>query len=112
MKLTIIGSTGLQGMMLEFKERMEAEGHEVMMPCFDADAPDSISVIINNADNIDWSDRVHGFWDQRSIGTVLDFGIVIALGKPYVVEYMEDKTIGKAMAEYAALTKGGTDDTL
>jgi hypothetical protein len=106
MKIAIIGSTGLRGMMFIHKKKMEEQGHEVMLPIFDDDAPkDSISVVKCNLNHIEWADVVHIIWDGRSIGTWGDFCMCVALGKDTKTIYMEEKTIRNAIIEYSTKEK-------
>ena len=101
MKITIIGSTGLLDRMWEHQKKLVAERHEVMMPYFDDSSKTAFGVCMGNYYQIKCADEVHLIWDGRSCGTILDFGMVMALGKPFRIIYIEPKTIESAMREYA-----------
>jgi len=102
-KITIIGTTSYKEKMLAHKAQMEAEGHEVSIPAFD-DYPkfDDLAVCEYNRGLVESADEIHLFWDQRSVGTVFDFGMCFALRKPLRVIYMEQKTFRGVMEKYAA----------
>ena len=87
MKITIIGTTAYQNKMLKHKKELNAQGYQVKIPAFD-NMPDldEIGVCTYNLDAIKWADEVHVFWDQRSIGTIFDFGMVFALKKPISIK--------------------------
>ena len=101
MKITIIGSTLYKDKMIELKERLEKEGDIVKMPAFDFDNFDELGICINNRIIIEWADEIHIFWDQRSMGTVFDFGMVFMARKRLVIEYVEAKTLYGVMKKYA-----------
>ena len=50
---------------------------------------------------INWADIVYLIWDNRSSGTIFDFGMCFALNKPVRIEYIESKTFEKLMKQYA-----------
>ena len=106
MKITIIGTTSYKEKMLAHKTALEVlshEAHEVRIPAFD-DHPDldDLGVCKYNLDLIRDADEIHIFWDQRSVGTVFDFGMCFALKKKVRVIYMEQKTFRGVMEKYAA----------
>ena len=101
MKIAIIGSTQYQARMLKHKVLMEAEGHKVQVPAFDSHPGlDELGVCEHNLKLIRWADEIHLIWDQRSMGTVFDFGMLFALRKPFRVIYMEEKTFRGVMEKY------------
>jgi nucleoside 2-deoxyribosyltransferase len=101
MKITIIGSTQYRDKFLAHKKTFEDVGHDVRIPAFD-DHPncDELMVCEHNRGLIEWADEVHIIWDQRSLGTVFDFGMAFALRKPIKIIYMEPKTIRGVMELY------------
>ena len=102
MKITLIGSTQYKIKFEQVKGRLEAEGHEVKIPAFDSHPDlDDLGVCAHNRDLIEWADEVHVIWDQRSTGTVFDFGMVFMARKPLVIEYMETKTFRGVMEKYS-----------
>ena len=104
MKIFVIGSTQYVSRMLDYKNQMEDEGHEVRLPCLD-DNPgmNELDILSFNRKNIEWADEVHMIWDRRSTGTVFDFGMVFALRKPFRIAYLEQKTFENAMRQYESL---------
>jgi len=101
MKITLIGSHAYRNKMSDYKKRLESEGHEVKIPAFDTHPEfNEMQILEYNLNIIVWAERVDIFWDQRSFGTVFDFGMTFALGKPIRVVYMESKTIKNAMKQY------------
>jgi hypothetical protein len=102
MKIVLIGSTQYQDKFLTTKARLESEGHKVRIPAFDSHPElDELGVCCNNRDLIEWSDQVRIIWDQRSTGTIFDFGMTFMARKPVVIEYMEAKTFRGVMEKYA-----------
>jgi hypothetical protein len=103
MKITIIGTTCYKKNMLKYREEMELVGHTVHIPAFD-DHPnfDDLAVCEYNRTLIEAADEVHMFWDQRSVGTIFDFGMVFALRKKFKIIYLEPKTFRGVMEKYEA----------
>ena len=93
MKIAIIGSTAYKSKMKEAAEALINEGNEVEMPIFD-DHPEfnELGICESNRQMIEWADEVHVLWDQRSLGTVFDFGMAFALRKKVKILYLEPKT--------------------
>jgi nucleoside 2-deoxyribosyltransferase len=110
MKIAIIGSTVYWEKMKRLQLKYNNKGIECRLPTFDDHAGDELSICRRNRLMIEWADEIHVFWDQRSMGTVFDFGMAFALRKKVVVEYLEEKTIGNVMRKYA-LTTNRTDGT-
>ena len=101
MKITIIGSTGLTPQMYEHKAELEAKGHQVQMPTFDSQAETELGLLGENKIKIQWADQIHLLWDGRSPGTIIDIGMVIGIGKPLKIIYLEHKTIARMVSQYA-----------
>ncbi len=103
MKIAIIGTTSYQDKMKIHKAQLEKDGHEVFIPAFDSHPDlDDLGVCKFNRGLIEKADEIHMFWDQRSSGTVFDFGMVFALRKPFKIIYMEEKTFRGVMEKYSA----------
>jgi hypothetical protein len=101
MKITIIGTTSYRSMMLEHSKELQEGGHEVNIPAFsDHSNLDVLEVCVHNRDIICWADEVHIFWNQRSIGTIFNFGMCFALEKPVRIIYMGEKTLKNVMEKY------------
>lgn len=101
MKITIIGSTQYREKMYDHKTKLIAEGHEVRLPVFDDDPMlDELGICEQNRISIEWADRVDIFWDQRSMGTIFDFGIAFGLRKKIKIIYLEPKTFADVMRKY------------
>lgn len=100
-KHLIIGSTQYSTLMFEAKSRLEKNGFVVRMPTFDDSDLNELSIVEKNRGLIEWADEVHLFWDQRSMGTVFDLGMVFMARKPLVIEYLEDKTIPNLVKMYS-----------
>ena len=105
MKIALIGSTQYQDKFTGVKERLESEGHIVRMPAFDADRDNILHVIEHNRDITEWCDEVHVIWDNRSSGTIFDFGMAFALRKKLVIEFIEPKTFQMLFEEYEEATR-------
>lgn len=102
MRITIIGSTQYRNKFSELKERLEKEGHDVKIPAFDDKKDlDDLGVCLYNRDLIAWADKVYLIWDNRSPGAIFDMGMVFALDKPLVIEYLEQKTFAGVFTKYA-----------
>lgn len=109
MKITLIGSTQYLDKFLRVKRRLEAEGHEVVLPAFD-DHPElenELAICEYNRKAIEWADRIHIIWDCRSMGTMFDFGMSFALRKPVVIEYLEPKKFENVIKQYSDRVQDG-----
>lgn len=104
MKVAIIGSYAYKNRMDEHKKKLDEKGNYVLLPAFD-DFPyyNELDVCVHNKESIEWADEVHIFWDQRSMGTVFDFGMCFALNKKIKIIYMEPKTLRGVMEKYEEL---------
>ena len=79
MKIVIIGSTQYKDKFLQHKKNLEEQGHVVRIPAFDSHPElDDLGICYHNRELILWADEVHLIWDQRSTGTIFDFGMVFA----------------------------------
>jgi hypothetical protein len=86
---------------MKHKAEMEDEGHEVMIPVFDSQPGfDELQISRYNRKMIRWADRVDIIWDQRSVGTVFDFGMTFMAEKPIKIVYLEPKTFKGVMEKY------------
>ena len=129
MKIAIIGSTQFKDKMHKYADRLRTMGHEVKLPFFDdskrdimtttvLDSPpravgmSELQIVQGNLANIKWADRVDILWDQRSVGTIMDLGFVIALDKPIEIVYLEPKTMTGVMRQYKGDRdkRGGCND--
>lgn len=101
-KVTIIGSSQYRDKFFEHKTTLESSGdYEVTIPAFDDHKDlDELGVCEFNRAAIEWADEVHIIWDQRSVGTIFDFGMAFALRKPVHIIYMESKTFRGVMEKY------------
>jgi len=79
---------------------MKDEGHDVRIPKFDDYNLDELQICRRNVEDIKWADEVHVFWDQRSIGTVFDFGAAFALDKKIKLVFINQKTFLNVMRWY------------
>ena len=61
---------------------------------------DELDVCNYNKNIIEWADRVDIIWDNRSSGTIFDFGMAFALGKQINIQYIEKKTFKNLMYKY------------
>jgi diphthamide synthase subunit DPH2 len=105
MKIVLIGSSQYREKFERVRDRLESEGHDVRIPAFDSQPSfDDIGVCAHNRSLIEWADEVHVIWDQRSTGTIFDFGMCFMARKPLVIEYMEEKTFRGVMEKYAAVS--------
>ena len=100
-KIAIIGSTSYKSRMESLTEVLRNEGSQVRTPAFD-DHPefDELQVCEYNRQMIEWADEIRILWDQRSIGTVFDFGMAFAWRKRIKVVYLEPKTFANVMRQY------------
>jgi hypothetical protein len=98
----IIGSHAYASNMMVHKEKLVNDGHEVLMPAFDnLPGLDDLGVCKYNRDQIEQADEVHMFWDQRSLGTIFDMGMVFALRKKMKIIYLEPKTLRGVFEKYS-----------
>ena len=100
MKIAIIGSTQYSRKMTQYAESIQNNATEIRLPVFDHDKSTELEIFNANCENIKWADRVDIFWDQRSMGTIFDFGMAFALHKPIHIEYMEPQTFANGMGAY------------
>jgi len=100
-KIIIIGSTQYFDKIVEHQKKLEALGHIVLIPAFDDHKElDELGVCFHNRKKIKEADEVHVIWDQRSMGTIFDFGMAFALNKPIKIIYLEPKTFAGVMTKY------------
>lgn len=106
MKIAIIGTTAYQKRMQKYLRELSRAGNIVTMPAFDYYTKDELSICEFNRANIEEADEVHIFWDQRSMGTLFDFGMCFALRKKVKIIYMEPKTFRGVMEKYEESIRG------
>lgn len=101
-KVAIIGSTQYERTkLIPHRIQLEMQGCEVRMPTFDSEPGlNELEVSERNLAMIEWADEVHIIWDQRSVGTVFDFGMLFALRKRIKIIYLEPKTVTGIMRRY------------
>lgn len=99
--IVIIGSTQYIEKIKTHANKLRAKGKEVILPAFD-DHPelDELGICEYNRGLIERADEVHIIWDQRSMGTLFDFGQAFALHKKIKIIYLEPKTFGGVMKRY------------
>ena len=112
MKIAVIGTTSYQSRMKDHVLKLKMEGNEVGLPCFDdgdhiivkefGEDNLELGICLYNRDLIKWADEVHLFWDQRSMGTIFDLGMCIALDKPIKAIYIEPKTFKNVILQWEA----------
>lgn len=108
MKIVIIGSSQYQDKFIATRDRLTLDGHEVRTPAFDSHPDlDDLGVCEYNRSLIEWADEVHMIWDQRSTGTIFDFGMCFMARKPLVIEYIEPKTFKGVMDKYSCKREDG-----
>ena len=101
MRIAIIGSSQYRDRFVRHKAEMEILGNEVRIPAFDDFIGyNELQVCAYNRDMIKWADEIHVIWDQRSMGTVFDFGMVFMAEKPIRIVYIEPKTLKGVMELY------------
>jgi nucleoside 2-deoxyribosyltransferase len=101
MRIVLIGSSQYEQKFSDTRDRLTAEGHDVRIPAFDSHPDlDDLGICEHNRSLIEWCDRVHLIWDNRSSGTIFDFGMVFMSRKPFVIEYIESKTFEGVMRKY------------
>ena len=96
-KIFCIGTTSYKHMMEAHALDMMDAGHEVRIPKLDDYELDELQICKRNVEDIKWADEVHVFWDQRSTGTVFDFGAAFALGKKIKLVFINQKTFLNVM---------------
>ena len=111
MKIAIIGTTSYLEKMENHKRiLLDSFGrHYIRLPRFDSDDLNELEICEKNREMIEWADEVHIFWDQRSMGTVFDFGMCFALRKLVKVMYLEPKTMAGVMKKYEEETKDNAE---
>lgn len=103
-KIAIIGTTSYLDKMLVYKAELEKDDYFVRAPAFDFHPEfNELQICEFNREMIEWADEVHIFWDQRSMGTVFDFGMCFMAQKPVKVVYLESKTLKNVMLMYEQL---------
>ena len=101
MRVLIIGSTQYRSKMKDHAKKLEAEGHAVSMPAFDDHSDfNELELCRYNLRRVKEADEIHIMWDQRSFGTMFDFGMAFALGKPIKVVFLETKTFANVLRMY------------
>jgi nucleoside 2-deoxyribosyltransferase len=68
-----------------YVENLEAEGTRVYLPHRDTDQDDDIGYRIcsDNIAAMKASDEIHMYYSPSSQGSIFDFGVTMALGKPF-----------------------------
>ena len=95
--------------MEEFAATARANGHIVELPALDQMRGfDELDILDYNRERMEQADIVAVLWDQRSVGTLFDFGMAFAMRKPLVLIYMEPKTFPNALRAYELLTDRDT----
>ena len=111
-RIMLIGSKQFFDKMHMYKRKLEDENCIVTVPAFDNHPEfDTLEICEYNRDLMEHCDEVHIIWDQRSIGTIFDFGMCFAMRKPFRIAYLGDKTFIEAMRGYeeSCFPKGGDD---
>ncbi len=107
MKIAIIGSTAYFDKMKEHRIKLMLTDKtgllEVRLPVLDQHHElDELGILTVNREMIELADEVHVLWDQRSLGTMFDFGMAFALRKPIKIVFLEPKTFTNALKQYEA----------
>lgn len=99
--ILLIGSSQYRDKFQKAKDDLEKLGHKVLIPAFD-DTPwlDSLGICDRNLELMKEADEVHVIWDNRSVGTIFDLGMAMALKKKVVVRYIEPKTFEQVINQY------------
>jgi nucleoside 2-deoxyribosyltransferase len=93
--------------MIDYAIKMKSKGHKVILPALDdRKFKSALEIILTNKKRMESADEVHMFYDGRSQGTLVDFGMAFMAGKPLKIIYLNDKNIVDAMKEYAWLFEG------
>jgi nucleoside 2-deoxyribosyltransferase len=107
MKIFIIGSSQYHQKMIDYAHKMTKKGHEVLLPAIDDSLfKSTLEILEVNKRKMESADEVHMFYDGKSNGTIFDFGMAFAMGKPLFIIYMNDKSIVDGMKQYAWLFEG------
>jgi len=103
--IVVVGSTQYKEMIDDHVKKLRDEGKEARIPAFD-DHPglNELEVCEYNRRLIQRADEVHIVWDQRSMGTIFDFGMAFALHKKIKIIYLEPKTFAGVMKRYEEKT--------
>jgi len=100
-KIVMIGSTQYKEIIEKHAVELHKAGYDVRTPAFDDhEKLDELGVCEYNRNLIEWADEVHIIWDQRSFGTIFDFGMTFALRKKMKIVYLEPKTFAGVMRKY------------
>lgn len=84
------------------RNRLNDVNTEIKIPAFEEHPDlDELKVCEYNRSIIEWADEIYVIWDQRSVGTIFDFGMVFMARKKLVIEYIEPKTFKGVMEKYA-----------
>lgn len=102
MKIMIIGSTEYQYTRIADHARLlRLAGHEVYIPAFDDhENLNDLEICEHNREMMQKVDEIHVIWNQRSLGTLFDFGMAFAMRKPIRIIYIEKKTFKGVMEKY------------
>jgi len=108
MKIMVIGSTQYLEKIKEYAEDLKKRGFEVLIPAFDNEVSlNELQLCEYNRSLMEQADEVHIIWNQRSMGTIFDFGMAFAMRKPIKVAYLENKTFAGIMHKYESQSKVG-----
>lgn len=112
-KILIIGSISYKNKILKHKKMYESIGDfEVKVPILDERdcCNDALEIIEKNIEMIKWADTIHMFWDGRSTGTIADWQTAVALNKPVIPVFIEEKfTYQSAMRIYELMRMKRSD---
>lgn len=100
MRIYIIGSTAYQAQIQEHAFKLMEQGHEPLMPNFDSIHKTVLETLTMNRKLMVMADEVHLIYDGRSYGSIFDFGMCFAMGKPLKIIYISPKNIVEGMKEY------------
>lgn len=103
---TFIGSSQYEQKMKEAADKYREAGHVVYMPAFDHEYDDALVLWGVNRERIRAADVVVVFWDQRSTGTIFDIGMTFAFEKPIIIGFLEGRTLGTTLVQYAGMKEG------
>ncbi|MCK9596426.1 nucleoside 2-deoxyribosyltransferase [Candidatus Pacearchaeota archaeon] len=99
--VAIIGSSQYKDKFFELKAKLENDGCVVFIPAFDdLKHLDDLGVCEYNRKIISEAEIVYIIWDNRSTGTLFDFGMAFGMGKKVEIAYLEEKTFAGVMKKY------------
>jgi hypothetical protein len=101
MKVFVIHSSQYYRQVINYKDLLESQGHEVYLPVLDTDQTKTeLEICTANKNGILWADECHLFWDGHSRGSTFDMGMAFMANKPIKLIHLNPKSLVNFIKQY------------